>query len=191
MPAPLRRHPRAPTTVQVVADDFDAVTQDVDFGTAVGTEMYPYDGVTEVRTLREGRRGLEETETRFSGVYGEWAEKREVNYRQMPSATDYGRYMDEVSRRLQEITVARSSHGQNTATGLRGDQEPTPTQASGAREPGGRVHTWREEVARNGGGLSEFGESTAQGSSPGKRSKAYSTETGTPKPREIEVSKML
>lgn len=177
----LRRHPRAPTTVQVVADDFDAITQDVDFETA-GAELYPFDGVTEVRTLRECRGGLEEeSEPRFSGVYGEWAEKREVNYRQVPSATEYGRYMDEVSRRLQEMAVDRSSHGPSTGNRLRRDQDPTPTQQSGAGEPGRRVHMWLEEVARNGGGPSELGESTAQESSPGQRScsRGYSTETGT------------
>ncbi|KAL4073171.1 hypothetical protein V8B97DRAFT_2005831 [Scleroderma yunnanense] len=188
VPVPLRRHPRAPTTVQVVADDFDAATQDVDFETA-GTEMYHFDGVTEVRTSREGQEGFEEqSELRFSGVYGEWAEKREVNYRQMTSPTNYGRYMDEVSRRLREIAVDRSSNGQNTATRLHGDPEPTRAQPPGAGEQCGRVHIWREEVARNEGGPSEFGESTAQGSSPGQRScsKAYSTETGTLKPREIQ-----
>jgi len=187
----LRRHPRAPTTVQVVADDFDAITQDVDCETA-GTELYPFDGVTEVRTLRECRGGLEEeSEQRFSGVYGEWAEKREVEYRQVPSGTEYGRYMDEVSRRLQEMAADRSSHGPSTGTRLRRDQDPTPTKQSGAGEPCGRVYMWREEVARNGGGPSEFGESTAQGSSPGRRScsRGYSTETGTLKPREIQVSR--
>ncbi|KIM65817.1 hypothetical protein SCLCIDRAFT_14779 [Scleroderma citrinum Foug A] len=148
----LRRHPRAPTTVQVVADDFDAITQDVDFETA-GAELYPFDGVTEV-----------------------------------PSATEYGRYMDEVSRRLQEMAVDRSSHGPSTGNRLRRDQDPTPTQQSGAGEPGRRVHMWLEEVARNGGGPSELGESTAQESSPGQRScsRGYSTETGTLKPREIQ-----
>ncbi|KAG1716066.1 hypothetical protein ID866_1092 [Astraeus odoratus] len=182
-----RRHPRAPTTVQIVADDFDAVTQDDDPENGE-TEIYPFDGVTEVRTMKGGL--VEEVEPRFSGVYGEWAEKCEVNYRQAPTSADYGRYMDEVSRRLQEIAVDSRSQGQSTVTRLRRDAEPLPMQPGREGERGGRVHMWREEVARNGGGLSEFGESTSQASSAmHSRSKMDGTDPGTLKPREIQNMK--
>lgn len=185
VPIPPRRHPRAPTTIQAVGDDFDAVTHDADFDTG-GTEMHPFDGVTEVQTVR--RVGLEEdTEPRFSGVYGEWAEKYEVNYRQGPPPTDYGMYMDEVSRRLQEIAVEQGSHRQNATPRSGGGPEPlTQPVMEGGRS--GRVHMWREEVARNGGSTGEPGDSPSQVSSPAQHtcSRVRPTETGTLKPREIQ-----
>ncbi|KAI6114096.1 hypothetical protein F5141DRAFT_1104238 [Pisolithus sp. B1] len=164
VPIPPRRHPRAPTTVQAVGDDFDAVTHDADFD-AGGTEMQFLDGVTEVRTVR--RVGLEEdTEPRFSGVYGEWAEKYEVNYRQGPLPTDYGMYMDEV---------------RNATPRFGGGPEPlTKPVMEGDRS--GRVNIWREEVARNGTKSPSQVSSSAQHTC----SKMRSTEARIPQPREIQ-----
>ncbi|KAI6123420.1 hypothetical protein EDD16DRAFT_1566347 [Pisolithus croceorrhizus] len=185
VPVPPRRHPRAPTTVQAVGDDFDAVTHDADFD-AGGTEMQFLDGVTEVRTVR--RVGLEEdTEPRFSGVYGEWAEKYEVNYRQGPLPTDYGMYMDEVSRRLQEIAAERGSPRQSATPRFGGGPEPlTKPVMEGDRS--GRVNIWREEVARNGTSAEESGESPSQVSSSAQHtcSKIRSTEARIPHPREVQ-----
>ncbi|KAI6044721.1 hypothetical protein EDC04DRAFT_256657 [Pisolithus marmoratus] len=185
VPVPPRRHPRAPTTIQAVGDDFDAITHDADFDTG-GTEMHPFDGVTEVRTVRQV--SLEEdTEPRFSGVYGEWAEKYEVNYRQGPLPTDYGMYMDEVSRRLQEIAIEQGSHRQSITPRSGGRPEPL-TQPVVEGDRSGRVHMWREEVARNGTGS---GQSPSQASSPAQHtySKIRQGEAETLKPREIQVGK--
>ena len=61
---------------------------------AADVELYPFDGVTEVQTLRECQGGLEEkSEPRFSSVYSEWAEKHEVNYWQVPCQDIFKRWL--------------------------------------------------------------------------------------------------
>ncbi|OJA15821.1 hypothetical protein AZE42_04032 [Rhizopogon vesiculosus] len=149
-----RRPPRAPTTVQIVNDDFDAMTQE-DFETA--SEMCGYDGVTQLHVHKDNALGNESE--RYSGVYGEWVERHEVNHQQAPDLRpeDY-LYVEELARRvldagLNDQESIRSSDKQqpNTSTIKRhGPEARTKDIARGAK-----VSMWREEVARN--ELDEFG----------------------------------
>lgn len=144
------RHPRAPTTVQIVNDDFDAVTQDIDFETA--SEMRGFDGVTQVHVHKEemGDAG------RYSGVYGvygEWAEKHEVDYGRAPDLQqDEYLYAEELARRVldaglndQETVHSSDKRQENAGTIKRRGSEAR----SKAVERGTKVSMWREDVARN------------------------------------------
>ncbi|KAG6370561.1 hypothetical protein JVT61DRAFT_11355 [Boletus reticuloceps] len=157
VPAPPRRHPRALTTVQILPDDFDAMSHD--YETAVVTEVFPYGGVTEVKIIKgqEGQDG--ESEPRSSRVYGEWAARYEVHRRQAAMPADFGRYMEEVTRRLQEVGVDEQGNLLDTTIRTRGGMITRQDQSPRKGERGGKVNMWREEVARNKVGLSEFGES--------------------------------
>ena len=156
VPVQPRRHPRAPTTVQLLPDDFDAVTHDYD--TAVATEVFPYDGVTEVKTMghQDG-----EGEPRYSRVYGEWAEKQEVHRRQAMTPADFGKYMEEVTRRLQEVGIDEQGNLVDTSVRARGPMTPRQYQPPREGEREGKVNMWREHVTGNDTNLGEFGESVA------------------------------
>ncbi|KAI6151298.1 hypothetical protein EDD17DRAFT_1146392 [Pisolithus thermaeus] len=96
-------------------------------------------------------------------------------------------YMDEVSRRLQEIAAERGSPRQNATPRFGGGPEPlTKPVMEGDRS--GRVNIWREEVARNGTSAEGSGESPSQVSSSAQHtcSKMRSTEARIPQPREIQ-----
>ncbi|KAH7885562.1 hypothetical protein F5I97DRAFT_1415334 [Phlebopus sp. FC_14] len=186
VPVPPRRHPRAPTTVQIVGDDFDAVTHDVDHETSA-TEMYQFDGVTEVRSIKAGQgEQTEEEEVRFSGVYGEWAERHEVHHRQGPTPSGFGRMMEEVTRHLQEITTDEQAQWQSSTIKARGGADPRRT--SRDEERVGKVNVWREEVARNKADLGEFGEMGSSNSSAAQRSRerTYMVDQGTIQSREVQ-----
>lgn len=88
-------------------------------------------------------------EPQFSGVYGKWAEKYEGDYCRGPLPTDYGMYMDEVPRRLQESAAKRGSPRQNVTPKFGGGQELLMQPVMEGDRSGG-VHMWREEVAHNG-----------------------------------------
>ena len=192
MPAPPRRHPRAPTTVQILPDDFDAVTHD--YETAMVTEMFTYDGVTEVKSIKGQEDQDQEDEQRYSRVYGEWAERHEIHRRQAAMPSDFGKYMEEVTRRLQEVGVDEQGNLLDTTIRARGGTAARQCQPrmgaprEGERE--GKVSVWREEVARNDVGLSEFGESVAGTNDTVRRNceRTYTVDQGTVKPREVEVS---
>lgn len=182
-----RRHPRAPTTVQILPDDFDAVTHDYD--TAVATEVYPYDGVTEVKTVSQEHQDGG-GEPRYSRVYGEWAERHEVHCRQAAMPADFGKYMEEVTRRLQEVGV--DEHGNLLDTTIRARGSTAARQYQPPREGGreGKVNTWREQVSRNDADLGEFGESVAGTNDTVRRvhERTYTGDQGAVKPKEVEVS---
>ncbi|KAG2106555.1 uncharacterized protein F5147DRAFT_700348 [Suillus discolor] len=144
------RHPRAPTTVQIVNDDFDAVTQDVDFETA--SEMRGFDGVTQVHVHKEEM----EDAARYSGVYGvygEWAEKHEVDYGRAPDLQqEEYLYAEELARRVldaglndQETVHSSDKRQQHVGTIKRHG----PEARSKVVERGTKVSMWREDVARN------------------------------------------
>ncbi|KAF8125168.1 hypothetical protein EV363DRAFT_1351808 [Boletus edulis] len=143
-----RRHPRAPTTVQILPDDFDCQ------------------------------------------VYGEWAEKREVHRRQAAMPTDFGRYMEEVTRRLQEVGVDEQGNLLDTTIRARGGTAARQHHPPREEQRGGKVNVWREEVARNEVELSEFGESGVVTSDTVRRNtqKTYTINQGTIKPREAEAA---
>ncbi|KAG1818659.1 uncharacterized protein BJ212DRAFT_1479652 [Suillus subaureus] len=132
VPAPVarrHRHPRAPTTVQIVNDDFDAVTQDVDFETT--SEMRGFDGITQVHVHKEEV----EDAARYSGVYGE----------------EY-LYAEELARRVldaglndQETVHSSDKRQQNAGTIKRHGSDAR----SKVMERGTKVSMWREDVARN------------------------------------------
>ncbi|KAG2360644.1 hypothetical protein BDR07DRAFT_133118 [Suillus spraguei] len=144
------RHPRAPTTVQIVNDDFDAVTQDIDFET--GSEIRGFDGVTQVYVHKEEM----EDATRYSGlygVYGEWAEKHEIDYGRAPDLQqEEYRYAEELARRVLDAglndqeTVHSSDSRQRDASTIRRHE---PEARSKVVERGSKVSVWREDVARN------------------------------------------
>ncbi|KAG2133348.1 hypothetical protein DEU56DRAFT_420787 [Suillus clintonianus] len=162
------RHPRAPTTVQIVNDDFDAVTQDVEFETA--SEMR-YDGVTQVHVHKEE---LGDGAARYSGVYGvygEWAEKHEVDYGRAPDLQqEEYLYAEELARRVldaglndQESVRSSDKRQQNAVTIKRRGSEAKSKDI----ERGAKVSMWREAVARNekdefGNVVGNNGDDTAQ-----------------------------
>lgn len=187
VPVQPRRHPRAPTTVQILPDDFDAVTHD--YETAVATETFPYDGVTEVKSIKDQDQDGE-GEPRYSRVYGEWAARHEVHRQQAAMPADFGKYMEEVTRRLQEVGVDDQGNLLDTTVRARGSMATQQYQPprEGARE--GKVSMWREEVARNDVELSEFGESGAVTNDTVRqhRERTYTIHQGTLKTREAEVS---
>ncbi|KAG8214336.1 hypothetical protein J3R82DRAFT_9299 [Butyriboletus roseoflavus] len=191
VPPPPRRHPRAPTTVQILPDDFDAVTHD--YGTAMATEMFAYDGVTEVRSIK-GQEDQDEDSPRYSRVYGEWAERHEIHRRQAAMPADFGKYMEEVTKRLQEVGVDEQGNLLDTTIRARGGtaarqyQPRREAPKEGGRE--GKVSMWREEVARNDVGSSEFGESMAGTNDTVRRDReqTYTVDQGTVKPREVEAT---
>ena len=186
---PPRRHPRAPTTVQILPDDFDAVTHD--YETAVATEMFPFDGTTEVKTIKGQEDQNGEEEARYSMVYGEWAERHEVHRRQAAMPADFGKYMEEVTRRLQEVGVDEQGNLLDTTIRARGGMPARQCQPprEGGRE--GKVSMWREEVARNDVELSEFGESGIGTNDTVRRTRerTHTINQGTIKPGETEVSR--
>lgn len=174
--------------MQILPDDFDAVTHD--YQTVVTTEMFPYDGVTAVTSIKGQEEQDGEGEQRYSRVYGEWAEKHEVHRRQTAAPADFGEYIEEVTRRLQEVGV--NEHGDLADTtvlahgGLATRQHQPPRE--GERE--GKVSMWREEVARNDVELSEFGESgVGRNYTSRRRESMYTIDQGTIKSRETEVSR--
>lgn len=144
------RHPRAPTTVQIVNDDFDAVTQDIDFETA--SEIRGFDGVTQVHVHKEEM----EDATRYSGlygVYGEWAEKHEIDYGRAPDLQqEEYRYAEELARRVLDAglndqeTVHSSDSQQRDASTIRRHESEARSKVV---ERGSKVSAWREGVARN------------------------------------------
>ncbi|KAG9308871.1 hypothetical protein JVU11DRAFT_11330 [Chiua virens] len=185
-----RRRPRAPTTVQIVPDDFDAVTHD--YETAVATEMYPHDGVIEVKTIKGQNDEDEDGSMRYSRVYGEWAERHEIHRRQAAMPSDFGKYMEEVTRCLQEVGIDEQGNLLDTTIRARGEAtikqyQPQP-QRAGGRE--GKVNTWREQVARNEVGLSEFGESVTGTNDPGRQNRdmGVTVEQGTIKARDADAT---
>ncbi|KIJ60232.1 hypothetical protein HYDPIDRAFT_117504 [Hydnomerulius pinastri MD-312] len=181
VPVPPRRHPRAPTTVQAIPDDFDAVTHDYE---TAATEVYPYDGVTEVRTINahdeDGEPQEREEELRYSRVYGEWAEQREIHYRQGPSSEQLGRYMEEITQRLQEAGIDGRGQVQDSTIRARS--------AGPGGGGGGKVSMWREEVARNEVGVDEFGGTASVDGSPTQRTRerTYAMDQGTMVAREVQ-----
>ena len=186
-----RRHPRAPTTVQILPDDFDAVTHD--YETAVTTEIFPYDGVTEVRSIKGQEEQDGEGGPRYSRVYGEWAERHEVHRRQAAMPADFGKYMEEVTRRLQDVGVDEQGNFLDTTIRARGGMTARQYQPPKEGEREVKVSMWREEVARNDVELSEFGESGVGANDPVRRNResTYTINQGTIKPRETEVSRWL
>ncbi|KAF9222899.1 hypothetical protein BS17DRAFT_782775 [Gyrodon lividus] len=185
VPVPPPRHPRAPTTIQILPEDFDAVTQDYE---TAPTEMFPYDGVTEVKSIKDQVEQYLEVEPRYSGVYGEWAERHEVHHHQAGMPSDFGNYMEEVTRRLQEVSVDDHGHFQDSTIRARGEIASRPISAARKAERGGKVNMWREEVARNEVGLGEFGDVVSLNSSPTRRSRegACTIDQGTVMAREVQ-----
>lgn len=189
VPVQPRRHPRAPTTVQILPDDFDAVTHD--YETAVTTEMFPYDGVTEVKSIKGQEEQDGEGAGRYSRVYGEWAERYEVHRQQAAMPADFGKYMEEVTRRLQDVGVDEQGNLLDTTIRARGGMAARQYQPPREGEREGKVTMWREEVARGGVGLSEFGGSgVGTNDTVGRnRERTYTIDQGTIKPMETEVSR--
>ncbi|KAG6370559.1 hypothetical protein JVT61DRAFT_11352 [Boletus reticuloceps] len=74
---------------------------------------------------------------------------------------DFGRYMEEVTRRLQEVGVDEQGNLLDTTIRARGGTAARQHHPPREEERGGKVNVWREEVARNEVELSEFGESGA------------------------------
>jgi len=182
-----RRHPRAPTTVQILPDDFDAVTHD--YQTVVTTEMFPYDGVTAVTSIKGQEEQDGEGEHRYSRVYGEWAEKHEVHHRQPAVPANFGKYI-EVTRHLQEVGVDEHGDLADTTVRARGGLAARQYQPPREGEREGKVTVWREEVARNDVELSEFGESgVGRNYTARRRENMYTVDQGTIKSREAEVSR--
>ncbi|KAG1780603.1 hypothetical protein EV702DRAFT_1078991 [Suillus placidus] len=137
------KHPRAPTTVQIVNDDFDATA----------SEMRGFDGVTQVHVHKEQM----EDAARYSGVYGvygEWAEKHEVDYGRAPDLQqEEYLYVEELARRVldaglndQETVHSLDKRQQNHAGTIKchGSEARSKT-----IERGTKVSMWREDVARN------------------------------------------
>lgn len=188
VPVQTRRLPRAPTTVQILPDDFDAMTRD--YETAVATEVYPYDGVSEVKSIKGQGDQDGEGEPRYSRVYGEWAERHEVHCRQAAMPADFGKYMEEVTRRLQEVGVDEQGNLQDTTVRARGGTTARQHQPPREGEREGKVSMWREEVARD-VGSGEFGGSVAGTNDTIRRDRelTYTVDQVTVKPREMEVSR--
>ena len=181
-----RRFPRGPTTAQLVPDDFDTATHD--YGTAVATEMFPFDGVTEVKTIQEQDGEEGDGEPRYSRVYGEWAERHEVHCRQAAMPADFGKYMEEVTRRLQEVGVDEQGNLLDATIRARGGAAARQYQTLREGEREGKVDMWRKKVVRNDVELSEFGAPEVVANDTGSRERAYILNQGTLKPREPEVS---
>ncbi|KAF9236971.1 hypothetical protein BU15DRAFT_63582 [Melanogaster broomeanus] len=187
VPVQPRRHPRAPTTVQMLADDFDAMTHDDNDTPA--TEVYPYDGVTEVKSEDQVEQEVEYM-FRNSGVYGEWAERREVHHHQATRA-ELGEYMDEVARRLQRIGTDEKGQLQDPAIRTCRQATSRSSQAVKMAERESKVSMWLEEVSRNEAGLGEFGEGVSRNNSPTQRGRAgkYTADQGTMIPRGVQNPK--
>ncbi|KAG1882822.1 hypothetical protein F4604DRAFT_1921417 [Suillus subluteus] len=179
------RHPRAPTTVQIVNDDFDAVTQDVDFETASG--MRGFDGVTQVHVHKEEM----EDAARYSGVYGvygEWAEKHEIDYGRAPDLRqEEYLYAEELARRVldaglndQETVHSSDMRQQNVGTMKRHGSEAR----SKVMERGTKVSMWREDVARN--DKDEFGNVVGNNAADTAQRTQEWRSKSPPVPRDIE-----
>jgi hypothetical protein len=131
------------------------MTQDVDFETA--SEMRECDGATQFHDHKDNELGNEDE--RYSDVYGEWAERHEVNHRQAPDMRpeDY-LHAEELARHMLDA-------GLNDQESIRfsDKQQPnaSPTKRHGPEvrtrnvERGAKVTVWREDVARN--EMDEFG----------------------------------
>ena len=150
--------------------------------------MFPYDGVTAVTSIKGQEEQYEVGEQRYSRVYGEWAEKHEVHRRQTAMSADFGKYIEEVTRRLQEVGV--DEHGDPVETTVRTHDRLAARQPPREGEREGKVSMWREEVARNDIELSEFGESgVGRNYTARRRESMYTVDQGTVKSRETEVSR--
>ncbi|KAG1841920.1 hypothetical protein DFJ58DRAFT_807412 [Suillus subalutaceus] len=158
------RHPRAPTTVQIVNDDFDAVTQDVDFETA--SEMRGFDGVTQVHVHKEEM----EDAARYSGVYGE-----EYLY-----AEDLARRVLDAGLNDQETVHSSDMRQQNAGTMKRHGSEAR----SKVMERGTKVSMWREDVARN--DKDEFGNVVGNNAADTAQRTQEWRSKSPPVPRDIE-----
>jgi len=174
--------------VQTLPDNFDAVTHD--YETAVTTEMLPYDGVTEVKSIKGQEEQDGEGEPRYSRVYGEWVERHEVHRRQAAMPADFGKYMEEVTRRLQEVGVDEQGNLLDTTVLARGGMAARQYQPPGVRERESKVSMWREEVARNDAELSECGEPGVGTIDTVRRNceRMYTINHGKIKSRKTEVS---
>ncbi|OAX41668.1 hypothetical protein K503DRAFT_467391 [Rhizopogon vinicolor AM-OR11-026] len=116
-----------------------------------------YDGVTQLHVHKDN--ALRNESERYSGVYGEWVERQDVNHQQAPDLQpeDY-LYVEELARRVldaglndQESIRSLDKQQPNASTIKRhGPEARTKDIARGAK-----VSMWREEVARN--ELDEFG----------------------------------
>lgn len=160
-----------------------------DYETAA-TDMFPYDGVTEVKSMKGQGEQYVEDEPRYSRVYGEWAERREVHHHQAAMPSDFGKYMEEITRRLQEVTVEEQGHLQDSTIRAPGGITPRPAPGTKEVERGSKVNMWLEEVARNEVGFGEFGEVVSQNSSHTQRSRegTCTIDQGTVIAREAQVS---
>jgi len=129
-------------------------------------------------------------EPRYSSVYGEWAERQEVHHRQVVMPADFGKYMEEVTRRLQEVGVDEQGNLLDTTIRARGPTAPRQYQPPREGEREGKVTTWREQVARNDIDLNEFGESVAgtNGTFRRNRERMYTIDEGTVKSKEVEAT---
>ena len=130
-------------------DDFDAMTQDVDFETA--SEMREYDGATQLQ-VRQGNELGGEGE-RYSGVYGEWVERHEVNHRQAPDLRpEEYLYVRELATRMLDAGL-NDQESIHSFDKQQLNAHTTKRRGSEARtkniERGAKVTMWREEVARN------------------------------------------
>jgi hypothetical protein len=169
-----------------VNDDFDAVTQDVDFETA--SEMRGFDGVTQVHVHKEEMGDA----VRYSGVYGvygEWAEKHEVDYGRAPDLQpEEYLYTEELARRVldaglndQETIHSSDKRQQNAGTIKRHGSEAR----SKTVERGTKVSMWREDVARN--EKDEFGNVVGNNvADTAQRTQEWRSKS-PPVPRDIEV----
>jgi len=146
--------------------------------------------VTEVKSIngqeeQDGDGGL-----RYSRVYGEWAERYEVHRQQAAKPADFGKYMEEVTRRLQDVGVDEQGNLLDTTIRARGEMAVRQYQPPREGKREGKVTTWREEVARNDVELSEFGESGVGTNDTVRRNRerTYPINQGTIKPMETEAT---
>lgn len=173
----------------ILPDNFEAVIHD--YETAVTTEMLPCDGVTEEKSIKgqEGHEG--EGKPRYSRVYEEWVERHEIHRRQAAMPADFGKYMEEVTRRLQEVGVDEQGNLLDTTVRAHGGMAARPYRPSRVGERESRVSMWRKEVARNDAELNDHGESGVGTNGTVRRNceRMYTINQGRTKSRETEVSR--
>lgn len=166
-------------------DDFDAVTQDIDFETA--SEMRGFDGVTQVHVHKEEM----EDAARYSGVYGvygEWAEKHEIDYGRAPDLQqEEYLYAEELARRMldaglndQETIHSSDKRQQSAGTIMRRGSDAR----SKVVERGTKVSMWREDVARN--EKDEFGNVVGNNAAEAAQRTQEWRSKSPPVPRDIE-----
>lgn len=145
--------------------------------------MRGYDDDTQLHVYKDDELRVEGE--RYSGVYGEWVERHEVNHRQAPDLRqeDY-LYVKELATRMLDA-------GLNDQESVRSSNKEQPNAHTGKRhgsqartKRGAKVTMWREEVARN-----EMGESEDVAGSKGDISQRIQQwrSKSPPLPKDIEV----